>query len=36
MQDERTKRFNILNAIKGTSDNPNAFGGGIFENYFIN
>ena len=36
IQDERTKRFNILNAIKGTSDNPNAFGGGIFENYFIN
>lgn len=36
MQDERTKRFNILSAIKGTSDNPNAFGGEIFEKVFIN
>lgn len=36
IQDERTKRFNILNAIKGTSDNPNAFGGEIFEKVFIN
>ena len=35
MQDERIIRFNILNAIKGTSDNPNAFGG-IFESVFIN